>query len=107
MPREKLTADTARVFGHVSQAHIALIAQAAAERGCTCKAYEDWFTYPRWRAQGYQVRKGEHGVPLITFGEFEDEEEEITDDQAHGRKRRPWHTRVFCRCQVDPAEEAA
>src|SRR5436305_1734345 len=53
----------AKHFEGFSLANATLLTQAAAERGCSCAPYEDWFTYDRWRAQGMQVQKGQHGVP--------------------------------------------
>ena len=31
---------------------------------CGCEPYADVFTFNRWKAQGYFVRRGEHGVRL-------------------------------------------
>jgi len=96
---EKMTAEQARAFSTRSLTHAQYLALVAAERGCACEAYRDWFTYRRWKAQGYQVRRGEHGVRLTTFVE-----KVVTDDETGEEKitKRPWKTTVFCRCQVDP-----
>jgi antirestriction protein ArdC len=85
------------VFEHFSAAHAAILAQEAAARPCGCVAYADWFTYRRWLAQGYQVQKGEHGVRLTTFIPVTREGD---DGEAKTIGTRPWHTTVFCRCQV-------
>lgn len=37
----------ARTFGRESEVHIAILAEEAASRGCSCQAYVDWFTYRR------------------------------------------------------------
>jgi len=100
MAQQKLTTEQARTFSTRSLTHAAYLAMVAAERGCTCQAYRDWFTYRRWKAQGYQVRRGEHGVKLTTF-----REQVTTDDDGNEKViKRPWRTTVFCRCQVDPIQ---
>lgn len=48
----------ARTFDRRSVAHEAALEEIARARGCSCKAYVDWFTYNRWAAQGYQVKRG-------------------------------------------------
>jgi antirestriction protein ArdC len=47
---------------------------------------ENVFTFNAWKALGRVVRKGEHGVRIVTFIETE------KDGQ---KTRRPWHTTVF------------
>ncbi|NIV30488.1 MAG: hypothetical protein GWN58_13620, partial [Anaerolineae bacterium] len=57
MSNAHYTPQTARRFEHgESSAHAAILATVAAERGCTCEAYVDWFTYNRWQGLGYQVQ---------------------------------------------------
>lgn len=58
------------------------------------KPRENVFTYNAWRALGRQVRKGEHGVKIVTFVPMrvKDETQE-TGSKAIGR--RPWTTTVF------------
>jgi antirestriction protein ArdC len=89
--------DATRFENGKSEAHIALLEEAAAEHGCSCKPYVDWFTYNRWKAQGMQVQKGEHGVKLTTYPK-----EEVVDKETGKIKTisRPKTTTVFCRCQV-------
>jgi antirestriction protein ArdC len=53
---------------------------------------ENVFTFNAWRALGRTVRKGEHGVRIVTFIETE------KDGQ---KARRPWHTTVFHVSQTD------
>ena len=92
------TKETARTFEHgESTAHAVALAQAAHERGCTCEAYVDWFTYRRWQALGYQVQRGEKGIQLTTFRTVEE-----TGSKGKATKTIPWRTTVFCRCQVQP-----
>ena len=84
-------------FEHRSVTHEAILAMKAGGRGCQCEAYRDWFTYARWKAQGYQVQKGEKGVQLTTF------QTKRVKDKDTGKEKvisRPWRSYVFCRCQV-------
>ena len=72
---------------------------------CDCNPYKDVFTYGRWKAQGYQVRRGEHGIhiPVIstTLTPNEEDEEQLEE-------RKLFHSAVvFCRCQVDSANGAS
>lgn len=93
----QITPDNAKDFDRYSVAN-AMIAEA---RPCNCKAYEDIFTYKRWQAMGYQVRKGEHGTKIGTYAP-------IVEKNDKGEKvvvgKRPWTSTVFCRCQVDKKE---
>ena len=50
------------------------------------------FTFHAWKALGRVVRKGEHGVRVVTFIETE------KDGQ---KTRRPWTTTVFHISQTD------
>lgn len=97
-----MTPEDARSFGRFSIQNATILYEAAVKRGCTCQPYEDWFTYDRWGALGFQVRKGEHGERLACFAPItsKDENGEI---QVVGK--RPWSSAVFCRCQVDPKGE--
>lgn len=96
----QMTSEQAVTFQSFSVANAAALMDAAKVRGCTCQPYTDWFTYDRWQAQGMQVQKGEHGVPLVTYIPIK--------DKATGEEtgKRPWHYRAFCRCQVRPIGEA-
>jgi antirestriction protein ArdC len=96
---DAMTAEVATTFSTFSSAHALILAHAAQERGCECQAYRDWFTYKRWRAQGYQVQRGEHGVKLTVYVEREAE----TDDGKTRTYSAPWRSTVFCRCQVKEA----
>lgn len=70
------------------------------------KPRENVFTYQAWRALGRQVRRGEHGVKVITFVDAKSKE---TDPDTGERKtiRRPWTTTVFHISQTDPVEGGA
>jgi hypothetical protein len=65
---------------------------------------ENVFTYQAWRALGRQVRRGEHGVKVVTFIECNKEDKETGEKQAF---RRPWTTTVFHVSQTDPIEGGA
>ncbi len=97
---QAMTAQEAITFSSKSLASELILAQAASDRGCDCIAYHDWFTYRRWRAQGQQVQKGEHGIKLTTYVPIYRDE----DGQQVQVGTRPRTTTVFCRCQVKPTE---
>src|SRR5438067_277817 len=63
---------------------------------------ENVFTYHAWRALGRQVRRGEHGVKVVTFVDTGRTDEapadaaDGTDKPANRRAgRRPWTATVF------------
>ena len=93
-----MTAEEATRFNGFSGQNAAALIHASEQRKCRCEPYLDWFTYKRWRAQGYRVRKGEHGIHLITFIPVIREQ----DGQRLQVGSRPWTSVVFCRCQVEP-----
>src|SRR3989441_9121298 len=65
------------------------------------KPRENVFTFDAWKALGRYVRKGEHGVKVVTFIETLSRE---TDPDTGERKliRRPWTTTVFHVSQTEP-----
>ena len=68
---------------------------------------ENVFTYHAWRALGRQVRKGEHGVKVITYVQGEQEKSEPDPQTGEKKKvhksiRRPWVAVVFHVSQTDP-----
>jgi hypothetical protein len=81
---------------------------------------ENVFTYHAWRALGRQVRRGEHGVKVVTYvtvksPDTKDEYEAIAGSdvcafsdpklgQRKGSYRRPWTATVFHVSQTDPIE---
>jgi hypothetical protein len=72
---------------------------------------ENVFTYHAWRALGRQVRRGEHGVKVVTFvaGSKEDVDGVATNDvdstnRRKGGYRRPWTATVFHISQTDPID---
>ncbi len=72
---------------------------------------ENVFTYHAWRALGRQVRRGEHGVKVLTFVTCKGKEDRdrIATNDADGTDkpkgngfRRPWTATVFHVSQTDP-----
>ena len=58
------------------------------------KPRENVFTFDAWKALGRVVRRGEHGVKVVTFIDCASKE---TDPESgeHKITRRPWTTTVF------------
>lgn len=65
------------------------------------KPRENVFTFDAWKALGRYVRKGEHGVKVVTFIDCKSKE---LDPDTGERKliRRPWTTTVFHVSQTEP-----
>ena len=58
------------------------------------KPRENVFTFEAWKALGRYVRKGEHGVKVVTF--IETKSKELDRDTSEPKIiRRPWTTTVF------------
>ena len=93
-----MNAIEARTFARHSEVNARILSAAAAEKGCTCQPYVDWFTYRRWKAQGFQVQKGEHGTRLTCYIQTETKDPETGEMVPTGS--RPWRSALFCRCQV-------
>ena len=89
-----MTAEDARRFDRISPANAALV---MASLSCECNPYRDVFTYRRWKAQGYQVRRGEHGIKLSGV-------RDVVDKNGDSKKIF-FGTTVFCRCQVDKCQQ--
>jgi hypothetical protein len=75
------------------------------------KPRENVFTYHAWRALGRQVRRGEHGVKVITYVALHGKEDKDgveandldgTDKPKKGACKRPWSATVFHFTQTDP-----
>src|SRR5262245_57484126 len=70
---------------------------------------ENVFTYHAWRALGRQVRRGEHGVRVLTFVCVAGKSEAPAETDGEPIKpragyRRPWSATVFHISQTDPIE---
>ena len=70
------------------------------------KPRENVFTFDAWKALGRVVRRGEHGVKIVTFIDTASKE---TDADTGERKiiRRPWTTTVFHVSQTEPLKGGA
>ncbi|MBK8467695.1 MAG: DUF1738 domain-containing protein [Chloracidobacterium sp.] len=97
--KQKMTPQQATQFEQTSETSASILQAAARERGCSCQPYQDWFTFDRWIAQGKCVKKGEHGIRLISFQKRTVEDKQKGD----GTKKEitaPTRVYVFCRCQI-------
>lgn len=104
MSQAKMTPLQATHFEYgKSEAHAAILAEVAEERGCTCEAYKDWFTYKRWQALGYQVQKGQKSTKLTSFPKFPVTDEKTGKEKMVSKRRTSC---LFCRCQVKAIEKA-
>ena len=80
---------------------------------------ENVFTYNAWRALGRQVRRGEHGVKVVTFVAIKGKDgpadaasaapnDAASADAGQGKRkggyRRPWTATVFHVSQTDPVK---
>jgi len=100
---EKMTPLQATQFENGrSLAHEIFLAEVAEEKGCTCQAYEDWFTYDRWQALGYQVRKGEKSTKLTSYPKIKVKDKKTNEEKLVSKRRTNC---LFCRCQVKPIEK--
>jgi antirestriction protein ArdC len=63
---------------------------------------ENVLTYHAWRALGRQVRKGEHGVKVVTFIPSTRKDRDTGEDIKVGL--RPWTSTVFHISQTEPME---
>ena len=67
---------------------------------------ENVFTFHAWKALGRSVRKGEHGVRVLTFVSCSKAIESPDGPKAISY-RRPWTTTVFHVSQTEPREATA
>ena len=94
MKAPQMTAEQATTFDSYSPGN-AMIVHASFP--CGCQPYEDVFTFNRWKAQGYHVMRGQHGVKIAKLQviEHENESGEVERHRMLGRSV------VFCRHQVE------
>lgn len=93
--RQTMTAEQAQTFEHESAQSAATVAE---QLECECEPYADVFTFNRWKAQGFSVRKGEKAHRVTGYVP------KVTRDATTGEERKQLIPRVncvFCRCQVD------
>jgi hypothetical protein len=91
--REALT----RAVSGQSLSNFPAIYQGFAAKGIPeseIKPRENVFTFDAWKALGRVVRRGEHGVKVVTF--IDCRSKEIDQDTGERKViRRPWTTTVF------------
>ena len=93
--RPAMTAEQARTFGTGSVTNSMIIAMAFP---CGCQAYENVFTFGRWIAQGFAVRKGEKGTHISVVYTQEKAPRDMEEPTETSQR---WGTAVvFCRHQV-------
>src|ERR1035441_947881 len=68
------------------------------------KPRENVFTFAAWKALGRHVRKGQHGVKVLTFIDVNKEDKETGGKVT---RRRPWSTTVFHISQTAPDQPTA
>src|SRR5207244_4042924 len=105
--REQIQAEAlSRAVGGQSLANWAPIIYGFTAKGIPesdIRPRENVFTYNAWRALGRQVRRGEHGVKVVTFVALDSAttaESDATDGDSKPSKRRsgarrPWTATVF------------
>lgn len=88
-----MTAKEAKTFDRFSEMNVLILTL-----GCnTCIPYEDWFTYARWKAQGFQVQRGKKGTKIDVVKTYQKENEETGRSET---KTYMGTASVFCRHQV-------
>ena len=95
-----MTAAQATTFGAYSVSNAAQVKRSLA---CGCEPYRDVFTYNRWKAQGFQVQRGEKAIkiPVVKVVATENK-----DTGAEETRKLLGTGAVFCRHQVEPANGA-
>ena len=101
---QQMTAEQATQFDGHSTQNALIVAMALEERGCTsCLPYQDVFTYNRWKAQGFQVQKGEESIHITTYVPTFNVDKNTGEKVQTGK--RPRTSCVFCRHQVKAIEK--
>ena len=90
------TPETARHFDRYSVANAVKVKESLP---CGCEPYQDVFTYRRWRAQGYQVQRGEKAIRLPLIYARTERDPDTGEERT---ERRMGRSAVFCRHQVKP-----
>ena len=70
------------------------------------KPRENVFTFDAWKALGRVVRRGEHGIKVVTFIDCQSKEAD-RDTGELKIFRRPWTTTVFHVSQTEPLKGGA
>ncbi len=95
----RFTPETARQFDRYSVANAVRVKEALP---CGCEPYRDVFTYRRWKAQGYQVQRGQKAIRLPMIYQRTEKDRETGEERT---ERRIGRSAVFCRHQVKPIRE--
>ena len=92
-----------RAINNESLANFPAIFEGFAEKGIPesdIKPRVNVFTYNAWKAKGRQVRKGEHGVKVVTWIDCKSKEIDPDTGERKGYKRQK-QTTVFHVSQTD------
>ena len=95
--KRTMTASEARSFDRYSIANAAVVEGSLA---CGCKAYQDVYTYNRWKALGYQVERGQKAIKIPVVKSIEVENKETGEPET---RQVLGSGAVFCRHQVKEA----
>jgi hypothetical protein len=107
LSREEMQAEAlSRAVGGQSLSNWPAIVAGFAAKGIPehdIRPRENVFTYHAWRALGRQVRRGEHGVKVMTYVSVQGKDGDDGDGTEKRRGyRRPWMATVFHVSQTDP-----
>jgi hypothetical protein len=70
------------------------------------KPRENVFTFQAWKAKGRFIRRGQHGVKIVTFIDCKSKAADRDTDKGKSF-RRPWNITVFHVSQTDTVNEGA
>ncbi len=93
-----------------SWANFPAIFEGFAEKGIPedeIRPRENVLTYQAWRALGRHVKRGEHGVRVVTWVEIAETRNPDTGEVTREAGRRPWSAVVFHVSQTEPDRAAA
>jgi hypothetical protein len=97
--KPSMTADEAKAFDTFSEQNAATVETELAERrDCGCEPYVDVFTFGRWIAQGYVVRRGEKAIRIPVIVRKRQKNPDTGEIEVVNAGRRM--VNVFCRHQV-------
>lgn len=90
----KMTPEQATQFNRFSIYNALTVSNALP---CGCIPYQDVFTFNRWKAQGFIVKKGEHGIKIPVVGTNIKHDDNTGQDVV---RKYVSNSAVFCRHQV-------
>jgi hypothetical protein len=105
--RQRAMADEAlaRARGSLAMSNYPAIVQGFLDKGIPAEEIEprvNVLTYQAWRAANRQVRKGEHGVKVVTWIPVMRTETNAETGESETREgKRPWTATVFHVSQTD------